>query len=162
MEINQYGLHKQSMKAVLQRVHSANVIIENTIFSSIKSGILILLGIEEHDTSKDLEYVVNKSINLRIFKDEHNNMNLSIKDIQGEMLIVSQFTLCANTKKGRRPSFLNAAEPKIAKYIYEQFCEMIKKNNIPVQQGKFGAAMNINLINDGPVTLIIDSRDKNS
>ncbi len=149
------------MKAVLQRVHSANVIIEDTIFSSIKSGILILLGIEQGDTSKDLEYIVNKSIHLRIFKDSYNNMNLSIKDIKGEMLIVSQFTLCANTKKGRRPSFLNAAEPEIAKNIYEKFCEMVKNKNIPIQTGKFGAMMNINLINDGPVTLIIDSQDKN-
>ena len=149
------------MKAVIQRVSSASVSVDNTQISSINNGFLILLGVQQGDDEKDLEYLVNKTAGMRIFKDDKQHMNLSIKDVNGEALVVSQFTLCADTHKGRRPSFIHAAPPEIAKQMYQQFCEQLKIAGVPIQTGKFGAMMDVSLINDGPVTIILDSRDKN-
>ena len=119
------------------------------------------MGVQQGDDEKDLEYLVNKTVGMRIFKDDKQHMNLSIKDVNGEALVVSQFTLCADTHKGRRPSFIHAAPPEIAEQMYQQFCEQLKVAGVPVQTGKFGAMMGVSLINDGPVTIILDSRDKN-
>ena len=149
------------MKAVIQRVSSASVSVDNTQISSINNGFLILLGVQQGDDEKDLEYLVNKTAGMRIFKDDKQHMNLSIKNVNGEALVVSQFTLCADTHKGRRPSFIHAAPPEIAEQMYQQFCEQLKVAGVPVQTGKFGAMMGVSLINDGPVTIILDSRDKN-
>ena len=147
------------MKAVIQRVSSASVSVDNTQISSINNGFLILLGVQQGDDEKDLEYLVNKTAGMRIFKDDKQHMNLSIKDVNGGALVVSQFTLCADTHKGRRPSFIHAAPPEIAEQMYQQFCEQLKVAGVPVQTGKFGAMMDVSLINDGPVTIILDSRD---
>ena len=144
------------MKAVIQRVSSASVSVDNTQISSINNGFLILLGVQQGDDEKDLEYLVNKTAGMRIFKDDKQHMNLSIKDVNGEALVVSQFTLCADTHKGRRPSFIHAAPPEIAKQMYQQFCEQLKIAGVPIQTGKFGAMMDVSLINDGPVTLILE------
>ena len=149
------------MKAVIQRVTSASVSLDDTKISSINIGFLILLGVQQGDDEKDLEYLVKKTVGMRIFKDDNQHMNLSIKDVNGEALVVSQFTLCADTHKGRRPSFIHAAPPEIAEQMYQQFCEQLKVAGVPVQTGKFGAMMGVSLINDGPVTIILDSRDKN-
>jgi len=148
------------MRAVVQRVKSASVSIAGYNISEIDCGFLIFLGVDKNDVQKDLDYVVNKTINLRIFKDEQYNMNLSIKEFGGEALVVSQFTLCANTSRGRRPSFINAADPKIAELIYKQFCTKLEEGGIHVQTGRFGAMMEVSLINDGPVTIFLDSRDR--
>ena len=118
------------------------------------------MGIEKDDGPKDLDYMLHKTVGLRIFEDEQNNMNLSIQDVAGEALVVSQFTLCADTRKGRRPSFINAAPPEIAKSIYEKFCKKLQDENVSVQTGRFGAMMEVNLTNDGPVTILLDSRDR--
>jgi D-tyrosyl-tRNA(Tyr) deacylase len=149
------------LKAIIQRVSSASVSVDNTQISSIKNGFLILLGVQQGDDEKDLEYLVKKTVGMRIFKDDNQHMNLSIKDVNGEALVVSQFTLCADTHKGRLPSFIHAAPPEIAGQMYQQFCEQLKIAGVPVQTGKFGAMMDVSLINDGPVTIILDSRDKN-
>ena len=148
------------MKAVLQRVASASVDINDKTIGSIDKGLLVLLGVEKDDSISDLDYLVKKTINLRIFNDNLNNMNLSVQDISGGVLVVSQFTLCANTRRGRRPSFIDAAHPKIAESLYLEFCDRLKKKNISTQTGKFGGMMKINLINDGPVTFILDSQNK--
>ena len=149
------------MKAVIQRVKSASVSVDDKIIGEIATGFLILLGVEQSDTQDDLNYLVKKTIGLRIFKDDNKNMNLSIKDIGGEALVVSQFTLYANTSRGRRPSFIKAANPEEAESMYQQFCEQLTINNLSVQTGKFGAMMDVSLVNDGPVTIILDSREKN-
>ena len=148
------------MKAVIQRVLSASVSIDGKGVGSINRGLLILLGVSQEDTSIDLEYLVKKTVGLRIFKDEHANMNLSIEDVGGEALVVSQFTLCADTNKGRRPSFINAAPTEIANNMYQQYCKKLRKENISVQTGQFGAMMEVGLINDGPVTIVLDSRER--
>lgn len=148
------------MKAVIQRVLSAYVAIDGNEISSIHQGLLIFLGVEKDDVQEDLNYIFNKTVGLRIFKDDQKNMNLSIQDVGSEALVVSQFTLCANTQKGRRPSFIKAAEPNIAKKSYDQFCTKLKDVNIPVQTGRFGAMMEVGLVNDGPVTILLDSRDR--
>jgi len=147
------------VKAVIQRVFSASVTVDGKEVGSIDRGLLVLLGVAKEDVSTDLDYLVKKTIGLRIFKDENANMNLSIKDVGGEALVVSQFTLCANTKKGRRPSFINAAPPEIAESIYQQYCEKLREENISVQMGQFGAMMEVELINDGPVTIVLNSRE---
>ena len=147
------------MKAVIQRVLSASVTVDDKEVGSIDRGLLVLLGVAIEDASTDLNYLVKKTIGLRIFKDENANMNLSIKDVGGEALVVSQFTLCADTKKGRRPSFINAAPPEIAESIYQQYCEKLREENISVQMGQFGAMMEVKLINDGPVTIVLNSRE---
>ena len=148
------------MKAVIQRVLSASVLVDGKEVGSINRGLLVLLGVAQKDTSTDLEYLVKKTVGLRIFKDEHANMNLSIEDVGGEALVVSQFTLCADTRKGRRPSFINSAPPEIAESAYEKFCKKLQDENVPVQMGRFGAMMEVGLINDGPVTILLDSRDR--
>ena len=114
------------------------------------------MGVQQGDDEKDLEYLVNKTAGMRIFKDDKQHMNLSIQDVNGEALVVSQFTLCADTHKGRRPSFIHAAPPEIAEQMYQQFCEQLRTAGVPVQAGKFGAMMDVSLINDGPVTLILE------
>ena len=149
------------MKAVIQRVKSASVSVDDKIIGEIAAGFLILLGVEQSDTQDDLNYLVKKTIGLRIFKDDNKNMNLSIQDVGGEALVVSQFTLCADTSRGRRPSFIKAANPEEADSMYQQFCEQLTMNNLSVQRGEFGAMMDVSLVNDGPVTIILDSREKN-
>lgn len=147
------------MKIVIQRVKSASVEVENKIVGQIERGLLIYLGIKNSDTEKDANYLVNKICALRIFEDDSEKMNLSVKEVLGKLLIISQFTLYAETQKGNRPSFTNAASPEIAKQLYEYFvieCENnIGKEN--VQTGIFRKMMKVNSINDGPVTIIIDS-----
>ena len=149
------------MKSVIQRVKSASVSVDDKIIGEITTGFLILLGVEQSDTQDDLNHLVKKTIGLRIFKDDNKNMNLSIKNVGGEALVVSQFTLCADTSRGRRPSFIKAANPEEADSMYQQFCEQLIMNNLSVQTGKFGAIMDVSLVNDGPVTIILDSREKN-
>ena len=149
------------MKAVIQRVKSASVSVDDKIIGEIATGFLILLGVEQSDTQDDLNYLVKKTIGLRIFKDDNKNMNLSIQDVGGKALVVSQFTLCADTSRGRLPSFIKAANPEEADSMYQQFCEQLTMNNLSVQTGKFGAMMDVSLVNDGPVTIILDSREKN-
>ena len=146
------------MKAVIQRVSSASVSVANKRISNIGIGLLILLGVAKGDVKKDIDYLAKKTAELRIFKDDHKNMNLSIQDMNGEALVVSQFTLCADTNKGRRPSFVSAAEPKIAENMYELYCQNLQLFGIPVSKGKFGSMMTVELINDGPVTVYLDSQ----
>lgn len=142
------------MRAVVQRVKRAKVMINDKIVGKIDEGLLILLGVTHEDTEENVDYLVRKILNLRIFKDENDKMNLSVKDIKGEILVVSQFTLYADTSKGNRPSFTNAAKPEIANKLYEYFKEKCAEE-IKVQSGEFGANMQVELINDGPVTIVI-------
>ena len=149
------------MRVVIQRVSSASVEINQQIKSKIGVGLLILLGIEHDDTYKDIEWMCGKIARLRIFGDEDGAMNLSVLEVNGDVLVVSQFTLHASTKKGNRPSFIKAARPEIAIPLYEQFVVQLEKElNKKVQTGEFGADMKVALINDGPVTIIIDSKNK--
>ena len=146
------------MRLVVQRVTEANVKVDNNIVGEIKKGFLVLLGIKTTDTKQDVDYLVRKLINLRVFSDENDKMNLALKDIGGELLIISQFTLYGDCKKsGNRPSFTDSAKPDIAIPLYEYFVEECKKQIPVVQTGIFGADMKVNLLNDGPVTIIIDS-----
>ncbi len=145
------------MKAVIQRVKNASVEIDNELFSSINTGYLVLFGVEKGDTKEQADWICNKISNLRCFPDENGKMNLSIKDVQGEMLIVSQFTLCGDIKKGTRPSFDNAMKPDEANMMYEYFVSKTKEQNIPVKTGVFAAHMEVSLLNDGPVTFIIEA-----
>ncbi len=144
------------MKVLIQRVKRASVTIENQLFSSINNGILAFVGIEKGDSGEQIEKAAHKIINLRIFEDENGKMNRSLVDTKGEMLIVSQFTLCGDCKKGTRPSFDNSAAPNIANNLYEEFISAVKNQGITVNTGKFGAMMNVELINDGPVTFMLD------
>lgn len=146
------------MIAVVQRVNKSDLKIDNKSFSNINSGFLVLLGIEKNDEEKDIEYIVRKIVNLRIFEDVEGKMNLSIKDINGEIMLVSQFTLCADTKKGNRPSFINAEEPDIANEKYEKIIQLLRDDGIIVKTGMFGSNMDICLENHGPVTIILNSR----
>jgi len=149
------------MRIVIQRVSEASVTIDNVLKSSIQQGLLVLAGFENEDLPEDLSWTVKKIIQLRIFDDPDGVMNLSVKDIDGEILVVSQFTLHAKTKKGNRPSYINAAPPEIAIPLYHRFVETLSENlGKEVQTGEFGAMMMVNLINDGPVTIIIDSKNK--
>ncbi len=149
------------MRAVIQRVKQASVEIDGKIKSSIKNGLLVLLGIEDADIREDVDWLSTKITNLRIFSNETGSMNLSVKDINGEVLIVSQFTLYASTKKGNRPSYIRAAKPEIAIPIYQTFLKQIEFDlGKQIQTGEFGADMKIELLNDGPVTIIIDSKNK--
>ena len=143
--------------AVLQRVDSGSVKVKNIIVGKINRGYVILLGISKSDKETDADYLVEKIINLRLFNDHDKKMNLSIKEVKGSALIISQFTLCADTKKGRRPSFINVAEPKMAKNLYQYFIEKIQLKKILVETGEFGAEMKVDLVNNGPVTLVLDS-----
>ena len=147
------------MRVLLQRVNKASVIINNKNFSSINNGLLVFLGIQTKDSIKDVEYLVRKIINLRIFNDGNGLMNLSILDKQYSIMLVSQFTLYGNCKKGNRPSFINAEKPEKAKILYQLFIDELNKYNINLKTGKFGANMTVNLINSGPVTLWIDSNE---
>ena len=149
------------MRVVIQRVSEASVKIEAKIISSIEKGILVLVGIEDADSQEDIDWLTNKIVQLRIFDDENGVMNLSVKDIDGSMLIVSQFTLHSNTKKGNRPSYIRASKPDFAIPMYEKFVSAVE--NVlgkKVGTGKFGAMMDVSLVNDGPVTIIIDSKQK--
>ena len=149
------------MKVIIQRVTSASVTIEAEIVAKIQSGLLVLVGIEDEDSQEDINWLSQKIINLRIFGDENDVMNLSLKDIQGEIIIVSQFTLHASTKKGNRPSYIKASKPEIAIPFYEKFIQQMELElGKKVQTGKFGADMKVALVNDGPVTIIIDSKNK--
>ena len=149
------------MKAVVQRVSEASVLITGAINSQISKGILIFLGISDNDTSEDILWLSNKIANLRIFNDENEVMNKSLIDINGDVIVVSQFTLMASTKKGNRPSYINAAKPEIAIPLYKKFIAQIEADlNKKVGTGVFGADMKVELTNDGPVTIIIDSKNK--
>lgn len=144
------------MKLVIQRVSSAKLEVDGKIVSEINKGMLVLLGISNTDNGSQIEWLAKKLVDLRIFADENGKMNLSINDVQGEILLVSQFTLYASCKKGRRPDFNNAARPNIAEKLYLEFAEELKKNGIDPRFGIFGAHMNISLTNDGPVTIILE------
>ena len=149
------------MKAVLQRVSSASVSVNTQIISQIKIGLLVFVGIEDTDTNEDIIWLSNKIINLRIFDDENKVPNLSVKDIDGEVLLVSQFTLYADTKKGNRPSYIKASKPDVAIPLYENFIKQLENDfGKKICTGKFGADMQVNLINDGPITIIIDTKNK--
>jgi D-tyrosyl-tRNA(Tyr) deacylase len=149
------------LKAVLQRVSSASVTILEKIVAQIDNGLLVLVGIEDADSQEDINWLCQKIVNLRIFGDENGVMNLSVKDSQGGIIVVSQFTLHANTKKGNRPSYIKASKPEIAIPLYENFVQQMELDlGKKIQTGKFGADMKVALINDGPVTIIIDSKNK--
>ena len=149
------------MRAVIQRVSRASVTIDAKIYSSIDAGLLVLLGIEDADTEADIEWLSGKIVNLRIFNDHDGVMNISIKEMGGGILLISQFTLHASTKKGNRPSYIKAAKPEIAIPLYEAFVKHMEKEfGKKIQTGEFGADMKVNLLNNGPVTIIIDSKNK--
>lgn len=149
------------MIAVIQRVSSSSVKVDDKIVGEINKGLNILLGVKKGDTSEDIKKLVNKIVNLRIFQDENDKMNLSLLDVDGEALIISQFTLAGNIKKGRRPSFDSSETPAIANELYEEFVEEFKKAGINTQTGVFGAYMDVSIQNDGPVSFIIDSKELN-
>ncbi len=149
------------MRVVIQRVSEASVTIDGKVKSHIRWGLLILLGIEPEDAGEDIEWLCKKIAALRIFSDEAGMMNLSVQDIAGEMIVVSQFTLHASTKKGNRPSFIRAARPEVAIPMYEQFvAKLQEESGRPVQTGEFGADMKVSLLNDGPVTILMDSKNR--
>ena len=148
------------MKAVVQRVKKASVKIEGEIVGTIGKGFVILLGISETDTEEDGKYLSEKIANLRIFEDSQGKMNLSCHDIKGDFLVVSQFTLIADCRKGRRPSFVEAARPEKAIPLYENFISILKQTGLKVETGKFGASMVVEIHNEGPVTIILDSRER--
>ena len=144
------------MKLVIQRVKNASVTVEKKVVGEIEKGFLVLIGIKVGDTKEQADYLVKKLLNLRVFEDENEKMNLSIKDINGEILIVSQFTLYADTLHGNRPSFINAAKPDKANELYEYFIEKAKQKGLKIEAGIFGADMKVELLNDGPVTILLE------
>jgi D-tyrosyl-tRNA(Tyr) deacylase len=149
------------MRTVIQRVSEASVAVDGAVVAQIQTGLLILLGIEDNDTPDDADWLVKKIAQLRIFSDAQGLMNLSVMDVQGELLVISQFTLHASTKKGNRPSFIKAAKPDKAIPMYESFVQQLKAvSHCPVKTGIFGADMKVRLLNDGPVTIIMDSKNK--
>lgn len=149
------------MKVVIQRVSSASVAIDSKVVAEIQKGLLVLVGIEDADNQEDINWLTAKIANIRIFEDENHVMNLSVKDTNGEVIVVSQFTLHANTKKGNRPSYIKASKPDIAIPLYENFVQLLEKElGKKVQTGVFGADMKVSLLNDGPVTIVIDSKNK--
>ena len=147
------------MRAVVQRVDRASVTVEGSITGQIDKGLLVLLGVAEGDTEKDLAYIVDKVCGLRIFEDEAGKMNLSVQDVGGSILAVSQFTLCGDCRKGKRPSFIAAARPETAIPLYERFVAELRDHDLHVETGEFGADMAVSLVNDGPVTLILDTEE---
>jgi D-tyrosyl-tRNA(Tyr) deacylase len=149
------------MRVVIQRVSKASVSIDSSVRGSISNGLMILLGIENSDEKEDIDWLCKKIINLRIFPDDNDVMNLSVKDVKGEILLVSQFTLHASTKKGNRPSYIRAAHPDVAIPLYNDFLSTLEKElDTSIQTGEFGAMMDIDLVNTGPVTIIIDSKTR--
>lgn len=147
------------MKIIVQRVKQAQVSIDGQVYSQIKQGLVLLVGVAPEDQPEDLDYAVRKLVNMRIFSDAEGKMNLSVKDIEGEILSISQFTLFADTKKGKRPAFTGAAKPDVAEAFYLEFNQELAKE-VPVQTGIFGADMQVELINDGPVTIILDTKNR--
>ena len=145
------------MRAVIQRVKSASVTVEGKVVSEIREGLLVFLGVAQEDTPTDVDYMASKIANLRIFEDDEERMNLSILDVSGEALVVSQFTLYGDCRKGRRPSFIAAARPEKADPLYQAFMDEISRLGVPVKTGIFQAMMDVELINDGPVTMLLDS-----
>lgn len=148
------------MKVVIQRVSEANVKVDGEIIGEISQGLMLLVGIQDDDEKQDVDWLVQKILNLRIFSDKEGKMNLSVLDISGEILCISQFTLIADYKKGNRPSFIKAAKPEKAIPLFNNFIEEISKSNLKVEQGIFGADMKVSLLNDGPVTIVMDSKTK--
>ncbi|MFC2948453.1 D-aminoacyl-tRNA deacylase [Virgibacillus sediminis] len=148
------------MKAVIQRATNASVSVENRKVGEIGAGLVILLGVTHDDTLEDAKYLANKAVNLRIFEDDSGKMNLSLKDVSGSILSISQFTLYGDARKGRRPNFMQAAKPEMANDLYERFNEFVRDENIDVETGEFGAMMDVQLTNNGPVTLILDSKEQ--
>lgn len=148
------------MKVVIQRVSEANVKVDGEIVGEISQGLMLLIGIQDDDEKQDVDWLVQKILNLRIFSDKEGKMNLSVLDISGEILCISQFTLIADYKKGNRPSFIKAAKPEKAIPLFNNFIEEISKSNLKVEQGIFGADMKVSLLNDGPVTIVMDSKTK--
>lgn len=149
------------MKAVIQRVSESSVTINNSVVAQIQQGLLVLIGIEDADNQEDIKWLSSKIVSLRIFPDHNNVMNLSLKDIDGDLIVVSQFTLHAATKKGNRPSYIKASKPEIAIPLYESFVHQMEiELGKKIQTGQFGADMKVSLINDGPVTIIIDTKNK--
>ena len=147
------------MKAIIQRVQRASVAVDGNVIGKIDAGFMILLGVEKEDTEIEAEVLASKISVLRVLCDENDKMNLSLSDIKGSVLVISNFTLCGDCRKGRRPSFDNAARPETALPLYDYFCECMRKADIPVEKGEFGADMKVDLLNDGPVTFIIDSKE---
>lgn len=146
------------MRAVVQRVINASVSVDGEVIGKINQGFVVFLGVGQDDDDNDIKYIADKIINLRVFEDEFEKMNLSLNDISGEVLVISQFTLYGDCRKGRRPSFDKAGEPKRAKELYEKVCEYFIKSGIKTQTGRFAADMKVSLINDGPVTMLLDSK----
>ncbi|SES97105.1 D-aminoacyl-tRNA deacylase [Anaerobranca gottschalkii] len=146
------------MRAVIQRVSRASVTVDGDKISEIGKGFLVLLGVGQDDGEGDISYIVDKITNLRVFEDENEKMNLSLKDIGGELLVVSQFTLYGDCRKGRRPSFSSAANPEEANRLYLEVCDRLRTQGFAVKQGKFAAMMDVELVNDGPVTILLDSK----
>ena len=147
------------MIVVIQRCSRGQVTISDKVVGEISHGLVIFLGVQKNDTENDAEFLVNKICGLRIFNDENDKMNLSIKDVNGSALVISQFTLCGDTKKGRRPSFIKAATPNDGNRLYEYFILEMKKGGVPIESGEFGAMMDVELVNDGPVTFVLNSND---
>jgi len=149
------------MRAVIQRVSNASVTIDNKIYSQIENGLLVLVGIEDADNAEDIEWLSGKIVNLRVFNDDNGVMNVSVKESNGDILVVSQFTLHASTKKGNRPSYIKASKPEIAIPMYEKFVQQLGNDlGKTVSSGVFGADMKVELLNDGPVTIVIDTKNK--
>lgn len=147
------------MKIVIQRVKRASVSIDNELYNQIQQGLLLLVGVAPDDAQEDVAYAARKIANMRIFSDDEDKMNLSVKDVNGEILSISQFTLYADTKKGNRPSFIGAAQPDLASQLYDDFNELLGRE-IPVKTGVFAADMQVELVNDGPVTIVLDTKNR--
>ena len=148
------------MRLVIQRVSDANVKVDGKIVGQIKKGFMVLFGVTHTDTKEDADFLAKKLLNLRVFRDENDKMNLALKDINGELLIISQFTLYADCSHGNRPSFIGAAKPEQANELYEYFCDKCSEGGFNVEKGIFGAEMKVSLLNDGPVTIIMDSNER--
>ena len=149
------------MRAVIQRVSEASVVINQKEFRRIKTGLLVLLGVEENDSNEDLEWLAKKVLNMRIFGDVEGKMNLALEEVKGDLMIISQFTLYASTKKGNRPSFIKSAQPELANELYESFIQCMRSEYTgKIETGVFGEDMKVHLVNDGPVTVIIDSKQR--